>query len=290
MKKSIIIIFVFLLISQLSFSQQKALAGDNRINVRNSPSTKNSKVLYQLNAGDEITVFSSIGDKSFSDGVLNYWYKISQDNEEWINAEFVYIFPCDFVHIIWEYKDVDRFDRVVLRDYKKENGILYFYIDYIDNLYRSSGYNTLKKWVEASELDWIGNKSKNVVSFIKSFTDSYNDNYLINNIDLFKKEPSEYFTYYKLSDYSDEIIYIAYPENLTEENITLYEINLCSYDKIYPYGLKLGMTIDELIEKIGGYDKIINNEYLYYQRENEFNMSVFFENNIITKIRLYCGM
>ena len=50
------------------------------------------------------------------------------------------------------------------------------------------------------------------------------------------------------------------------------------------------MTIDELIEKIGGYDKIINNEYLYYQRENEFNMSVFFENNIITKIRLYCGM
>ena len=71
----------------------------------------------------------------------------------------------------------------------------------------------------------------------------------------------------------------------------LYKVIIKDKNKTYPYGIQIGMTIDELVKKIGGYDLIDREEkYLFFQRENTLQMTVFYENNRVLRIELYCGL
>lgn len=264
MKRTIMLLY-FVFWSQVIFSQEKGLVDANKVNIRNSPSIENSKVLYQLNAGDQITVYSITGDKSVSNSVLNFWYKISQDEEIWINAEYVYTFPCDFVELNAVGPGEYRYGRCVIQDYKIENNELYFLIKYVSTVYYSYSGNPLIRWEKASDHDWIENKSKNSEFFIKYYEDLYTEEYLNENLNLFTKEKEGRWTDYKLKDGSDEIVF---SNALGGNEFYLYKVIIKDKNKTYPYGIQIGMTIDELVKKIGGYDLIDREEkYLFFREK-----------------------
>lgn len=283
--KKIIMCILSLFLMEFIFSQQRAIIGDYKVNVRNSPSLVDSKVLYQLNAGDEITIYSSKGDFSFDNGITNYWYKISQE-EEWINAEFVYTFPCDFVSTQTSGLGEKMYERVVFQDYKIENDNLYFQINYVDTFSRSYT-GEFKRWEKASDWDWIGNKSKNAESFIYFFTNYYNKDFFNDNLSSFVKEDDRY-NKFKLEEGSDTIVF---SDEFGGGKFYLFEINISDKEKTYPYGIKIGMKLDEFIKKLGGYDAISEEKgFMLYQREETYQMTVYFNDDKITRINLYCGV
>lgn len=288
MKRILFVFCLFVMFSQLLFSQEKGLVGANKVNIRNAPSMENSKVLYQLNAGDQVTVYSTIGDKSVSNNVVNFWYKISKDKEIWINAEYVYTFPCDYVELTAVGPGEYRYSRCVIQDYKMETDKLYFLIKYVNTPYTSFAGEPIIRWEKASDYEWIEKKSKNAGFFIKYFDDLYTEEYLNANPNLFTKEKPGRWTYYRLIDDSDDIVI---SDELGGNKFYLYKVILKNRNKTYPYGIKIGMTVDEFLKTMGGYD-LINEEkeYLFYERENTLQMTVFYENSCVSRIELYCGL
>ncbi|MBR4791905.1 MAG: hypothetical protein IK024_13535 [Treponema sp.] len=284
--KKVFLLLSFILCSQFVFSQQKALVGDAKAEVRNLPDASGSKVLYQLKAGDEIKVYSASGDKSFSNGVANYWYKISNEKDEWINAESVYTFPTDFVSLVFDGPGDERFDRIVFKDFKKENGELYFLVDYVDNYYRSGGHKNV--WVSASEFDWIGNRSKNAEAFIDCYTSLYNEEYLNENKNIFTKENiTSRVINYKLKNDNDIIVF---SNQMTWDSFYLFKAEFNSKNKSYPYGIKIGMRKDKVLEKLGGYDYENSGEqWIKYHRENAYDLIFYFKNDKVTKIVIHEG-
>jgi hypothetical protein len=53
----------------------------------------NSEILYESRV---ISIYDKKGSMKMQDGILDYWYKISEDRDYWINAYYVAIFPILF--------------------------------------------------------------------------------------------------------------------------------------------------------------------------------------------------
>jgi hypothetical protein len=64
----------------------------NNLNIRDAP-TVNSNTIRQSSFGDFFYVYDTKGTGVINNGVLDLWYKISFDREEWVNALFVRRFP-----------------------------------------------------------------------------------------------------------------------------------------------------------------------------------------------------
>ena len=51
------------------------------------------------------------------------------------------------------------------------------------------------------------------------------------------------------------------------------------------------MKLDEFIKKLGGYDAISEEKgFMLYQREETYQMTVYFNDDKITQINLHCGV
>lgn len=258
-----------------AFSEQKALVVDNHVNVRNSPAIKGSTVIKQLNAGDEITVYSSRGDSMVKDEVTDCWFCISSNEDEWINAEYVFTFPFVFCELFNDGPGSESWGAITIEDYKKEDGMLYFLVSYENG--------SFSRWEKASEHDWIGNKSINASRFISLFSKYYDENFIRQNLNLFEKQGNNLTLY----DGDDKVKYIS---KMNDTYYFLDEILLCSKDKIYPYGIRIGMDEKDLIKRIGGYSSSNQKEeWIIYRTEDSSGMTVYLKDGKVERILLGCG-
>jgi hypothetical protein len=62
---------------------------DDRVNIRNLPTTSGSTVMGQLNNGDDIVIIARTESKVSVQGMNDYWYKISSPVRGWVFGEFV---------------------------------------------------------------------------------------------------------------------------------------------------------------------------------------------------------
>jgi hypothetical protein len=97
----------------------------NKLNIRNAPSI-NGKILRQSSFGDCFKIWEKRGNKTINNGVLDLWYKISADKEEWINALYLRSFPF-FISSVEklnnEYSD-EEYSRITMKieGYREING------------------------------------------------------------------------------------------------------------------------------------------------------------------------
>jgi hypothetical protein len=118
----IIIFFVFVV---RVFSQEKGFIFTNNLRVRNRPAINaqvigncSDKVIVQVNGKNEtiynnklIYVYDKKGSGRYINGVWDYWYKISEKENYWINGFYVAFFPIYFRYDIsaagYSYKIID---------------------------------------------------------------------------------------------------------------------------------------------------------------------------------------
>ena len=276
MKTKVLVAMMMAFFAALAFGEQKALVADNHVNVRSSPAVKGSSVIERLDAGDEITVYSSRGDSMERDGTTDCWFCISDSEDKWINAEYVFTFPFVFCEQIDDGPGSRSWGWITIEDYRKEDGELYFLASYENG--------SFSRWEKASEHDWIGNKSINAGRFISCFTQQYDEDFIRQNLNLFEKQGN----LLTLHDGKDEIRYVS---KMNGAHYFLNEIYLCRRDKVYPYGIRMGMDEKEVIEKLGGYSSINQKEgWIGYRTEDSSDMTVYLKDGKVERIKLYCGM
>jgi hypothetical protein len=103
----VIIFFIFIV---RVFAQEKGIIFTNNLRIRNSPSINaqiigncSDKVIVQVNGKNEtiynnklIYVYDKKGSGRYIKGVWDYWYKISETENYWINGFYVAFFPIYF--------------------------------------------------------------------------------------------------------------------------------------------------------------------------------------------------
>lgn len=95
-----IFIFLFSYITVM-YAQDKGLVFVNNLRIRTLPSmqgeTKGSISYKNNQITGLVTVYDKQGSRTIlPNGVWDYWYKISKDKDEWVNAYYVALFPIYF--------------------------------------------------------------------------------------------------------------------------------------------------------------------------------------------------
>ncbi len=91
--KKNIICFVLFVFAQLGFSQKfEGVSYSNNLRVRNQPSLE-GKVVKVLPCHTKVTVYDSEGSNMWKNGIWDFWYKISDSKDEWVNAYYIGLFP-----------------------------------------------------------------------------------------------------------------------------------------------------------------------------------------------------
>ncbi|MCQ2599945.1 MAG: SH3 domain-containing protein [Treponema sp.] len=275
----------------MSFAQIKGLVCENKVNVLNSFDPNSSEILYQLDYSDEVKIYSETGDKKSVNGILNHWYKISENSDEYINADFVYTFPCEMAVPFYNGPGKIDYNTLKVKDFKKQDDDLYFLIE--------RNGDDEESWIKISEMEFSGNKSKNATDLIKLYVEKFNKDYFINNQSQFEIVNEGYWkgSYKAEIDGAEIVYYSKHPGK--DAPYFLLGATLSQKDYEYPYGLKIGMPVKEFVKIMGGYnpsfsgyDRGGNREYfLYYPRATTYDMYVFFDDSgKVTKVKFYCGM
>jgi hypothetical protein len=123
--KNILMKYYFFLIlislnTSFLFCQEKGIIFTENLRIRNNPSL-NADIINTRSCC-AVTIYDKSGTKEFKNGIFDYWYKISENENQWVNAFYVAIFPIFF-----------NFDVTVNgKDYKILNmdnsGIMDYYI------------------------------------------------------------------------------------------------------------------------------------------------------------------
>lgn len=289
--KKFVLFLAAVFCSGVSFAQIRGLVCENKINVRNSTDLKSSKILYQLNYTDEVKIYSETGDKKSINGILNHWYKISENSDEYINADFVYTFPCEMSVPFYNGPGEIAYNTVKVKDFKKQDDDLFFLIERTGDDGES--------WIKISKMEFSGNKSKNATSLIKLYVEQFNIDYFINNQSQFKiVNEGLWKRSYKTEIEGAEIVYYS-TNPIKDAPYFLLEVILSQKNYEYPYGIKIGMSVSDFEKIMGGhkpphsgYDHEGNKEnFLYYPRSTTYDMYVFFDDNgKVTKVKFYCGL
>lgn len=94
--KIVIISFLFMMISVSCFAVESAFVFTENLRIRNSPSS-NGAVVGSISM-KKVEIYDKQGTQKMINGVWDYWYKISEQNNQWINAYYVATFPILFRH------------------------------------------------------------------------------------------------------------------------------------------------------------------------------------------------
>ena len=237
----------------------------DNVNIRNNPSLA-GRVVRQSAFGDYFNIFEKKGSGKIENGVLDFWYKISDDNEEWINALYLREFPFyigskETSHFTEGYyinklilkvndcKITDEKIELLIKAFGEDKGPLYrlspiSYEGYIDlqenysfdpNEYHQQYYN-----------------ENNLPEFRVSLKGNTFDNFVkyVNEI----KEAGE-----KADQYQDENIILS-------RNISIYDERGSGYNRyiiigseeIQLRGIRIGNTLNDIIAMFG-------DDYDYYE-------------------------
>lgn len=268
MKKKLLVLLVWFVISDC-FAIEKAIVNSDRVNVRSSTNTiSDSNILYQLNSGDEILIYGSYGDKSFKNGIYNYWYNISYDKREYINAMYVTTFP--FENMSYE---ISNFEKIIkyqfVMNYKKENDKLLFYGKrVIDSLYIDDS------WFDSKSINWIDNKSHNIQIFLDTLIEILNKN---EDILITEKILNKEMTFN-----STKVFYKDFYGCPLLANLEIIDKSV-----ILPFNIYVGIDIDDIINLFGNNFNKSGNSIVYRFGYGEISQIIFYlSENFVTKIQV----
>jgi len=94
MARKLVFIFLFSITSSWCFSSETGFVFSDNLRIRNSPSI-NGSVISSISR-KKITIYDKQGTKRMRNGVWDYWYKISEAENHWVNAYYVATFPIFF--------------------------------------------------------------------------------------------------------------------------------------------------------------------------------------------------
>lgn len=156
MKNKILI----LILLSLSFSTLSAegLVFFDRVRVRSLPSLQGEHITYK-NTGEIVEIYDAEGSASFENGVWDYWYKISETEDKWINAYYVALTPF--------YIDVAGENRCVLDLRLDNDGNLIFQTG-LSSWGNGSGVGEIQKAFRIQKIIYDRNISLRLSSFITS--------------------------------------------------------------------------------------------------------------------------
>lgn len=266
--KTLYVVLCFALLGTRVFAIEKAIIGSEKANVINEANAASSSVLYQLEAGDEILIYSSWGDGSFENGVYKLWYRISSEKAEWVNALSVVSFPFENSYV--EHSQHESFGCYQnITDYKKEGGKLYFLCSFCQ-----FGSSNIKRneWIDANTISWVDNKSRNLAYFSTAILPLLQEQFLlIPDTTESYGSPSRIVTTYTISN----ALIDAVVETGGFLSCHLKSLRVKSRDVRLPFGIYLGMEAEELKHLFGEPAKANAGE-LEYRIGYGFIVSLFF--------------
>lgn len=288
--KKIVLFLAAIFSCTMSFAQIKGLVCEDRIEVRNFPDVKTSKVLYQLNSADEIKIYLEIGDRKRVNGTVDHWYKISENSDEYINAEYVLAFPCEIAIPFYNGPGEIDYASGKVKDYKKENGQLYFLFE--------KAYTKEESWQKISKEQIVRNRSSNATDLINSYVKKYTKDFFKGNKSLFKIVSDGIWKgSYKADIDGAEVVYYSMQPDKGDPYFLL-EVNLKDKNYEYPYGIKIGMSVSDFEKIMGGHttSKAYDSEdskdmFYYYPRSSTYDMYVYYDKaGKVTRVKFYCGL
>jgi hypothetical protein len=111
MKRAILILLISF-IAQEIYAQTKGLICTNNLRVRTTPNLT-GQVIASLNFGDVVYVYEITGRNRTENGIYDLWYKISAEENKWVNAFYVNIFPFYISNAISSNKGVTSYLRIL---------------------------------------------------------------------------------------------------------------------------------------------------------------------------------
>jgi hypothetical protein len=284
-----LIVLVFSLSSFPLFGLDKGMVITDVLNIRNGPGMKHDivgKAVY----GDTFYIYDTSGTDIFVDGNLDYWYKISDNVEKWVNGNYFYTLPF---YITDGKLAGDIFDR---------DSVYFCYLYQINDIKLIDG---VKFIIYNNVLDWNERDKEYKIKLTDEITyyDDYDNEYIIQIIDN-KYEKINQFDITRKKYLEDYMI----PENILETSEDGYHIYYktddCYIDfttgwdiiekyEIYTdkislkYGIKIGRDTNYLKEIFGEPLEINDNIWLYRRCHMGTYSNIYFtiENNTIKGIK-----
>lgn len=286
--KKIMLLSLIVCVKMLAFGiedENAAIVTTDILNIRNNPSL-NSKVIGKYKFGDIIKIYKEQGTERLqNEELLDLWYKISPNEDKWINALYVTRFPFVIPSVKKRfYSDDDTKmyeDRFFIDNYEIKNGKTYL----IGNVGHSKPVN-----VEVSDKIVIGDSTfilfdfrfMNLISFIKDFKNQKNAMQVIRNE----------FTEENIIDADDYITYSTkdfYARCLpwVNDSMVILDLEIFSSKYILKYGIRVGTNINDVFTLLGEPYKTEDNKIFYYNSAlgaNAYKIVFVIENNIIKRI------
>ena len=219
-----------------SFIFTDAIAITDVLNVRTSPSV-NGEIIKTKKFGDVFQVYDEQGSGGFLPGVrvVDSWYKIALDKEEWVNAYYVRKFPF---YIAGE-NSINHPDNGGNDMYTRS------LIAYVKNAYEDNGTWFLNMDIYSLE-DGVGGFYKEY-SRSEQIKDSYSfddntvtlKNNLFNHVVELRRD-----TRNRITDMSPSVAWSWYHYNANEYDLSEMELK---------YGIRTGITINDVQERLGSF-------------------------------------
>lgn len=271
MKKYFLVILI-LLNSAYIFSQKTGIVYSNNVRVRNQPTT-NATIISTRQKNNLVTIYEVSGSGLMLNGVWDYWFKISEKDNLWINAYWVFTIPFTFVSTAidegGEYKYYTDVEDIV----DDKVSVLSVYMLWGD---------IQKRKLLISDFDYSESESRGaflVTNILQS--PNLQKICITENRSINDKKTEEYF----------KINGVIIQNNLYYDinNPVLRMIQIENNSTTIYFGIKNGMSVWELKSIIGKPTKQENDQLVYEVGKNGFGERITFDvnNGIIVKINYY---
>ena len=244
MKKSIIFTFLFLCFPV--FSQTKGIIVGDNVRIRKAPSS-NSEIIEKKNLKEIITIYEYSGSGKIINGTWDYWAKIGES--KWVNASWIFEEPFYFEYnydgyVTVEVSKLSNIQENVHIKYPSTYPVIENDIP-MDNVLINEN-ELLRGTYLVSKFHVIYLNKESEISKIKNQKNKTNDS-------------SE-----------DKIIYENNGFRITEYQFPVHigKVEITNPNFILYYGIKIGMSKNELLEILGRPEDS-NDKYIKYKTPDQ---------------------
>jgi hypothetical protein len=263
--------------SVISIDGIEAFIYKNTINIMDSPSVY-GQIIGKHYFGEIVLIYEESGTKELQNGVYDLWYKISQNDNKWINALSFNQFPF---YVLSVEKDYDFNPDAYDMSYTYKGIIEIFGYEFVDekmflkmyvNMYSTMNIYPLTVELEIDDLHYriLDNKYMNFLELVSDFCN------IRNTIGIIKSEFKEenkinYGRYEFYEEYSTSDFYAFFA--IRGSGGLFRELKLLTSRYILKYGINVGLSIDTVIELIGDPHTKTYEEAIYYSGYYHLNLS-----------------
>lgn len=291
-RKFCIIISTLFLLTSLLYSEsidKKYFVYTDILNVREKPSLA-SKKIGTLSFGDIVYIKEIEGSGNFVDSVYDKWGRIETNQiSGWINYFYIMDFPCEieFNNLLDIQKNNNASINVYnelpeamnIKDIVEKDGKKYFQFEIINDSYYHKDYSYQKEVLPSIS-------RIHPASYERALNNAKINDLNVETLDTITIQDNPSLRKFKFCDFFIKELY-KYPKELYSSSPGKYII---SNDKlVLEYGIKVGMTVDDLVFILGQPVEKNSKELNYFGNNSRLTKKLIFkiQNNIISSIEFY---